>query len=132
MLITVNGKISRRQRYSSIEGNTAEKFHNPYSMEMSSILWICLTLTCTLARYVGQTSRHLLNRIKEHKRKNSPVGIHFDLCKCSLSMDDVCVLGSSSRSITRLMTLEALWINNLKPSINTKDEYRSRTLVIKI
>ena len=42
-------------------------------------------------------------------------------------------VGSSSRSITRLiMTLEALWINHLKPSINTKDEYRSRTLVIKI
>ena len=91
-------------------------------------------ITCSRCKlcYVGQTSRHLLNRIKEHKKKNSPVGIQFDLCKCSLSMDDVCVWGSSSRSITRLMTLEALWINHLKPSINTKDEYRSRTLVIKI
>ena len=45
-------------------------------------------------------------------------------------MDDVCVLGSSSRSITRLMTLEALWINHLKPSINTKDEYRIIFVII--
>ena len=45
-------------------------------------------------------------------------------------MDDVCVLGSSSRSITRLMTLEALWINHLKPSINTKDEYRIIIIII--
>ena len=40
-------------------------------------------ITCSRCKlcYVGQTSRHLLNRIEEHKRKNSPVGIHFDLCK---------------------------------------------------
>jgi len=30
------------------------------------------------------------------------------------------------------MALEALMINELKPTLNTKDEYRSRALVIKI
>ena len=28
------------------------------------------------------------------------------------------------------MTQEALWIREIKPSINTKDEYRSRELVV--
>ena len=82
--------------------------------------------------YVGQTSRHLLNRIKEHQRKGSPVGNHFLSCNCDLTMDDVSILANPLRSVTYLMTLEALWINSIKPSLNTKDEYRSRTLVIKI
>ena len=30
------------------------------------------------------------------------------------------------------MTLEALFIQELEPKINTKDEWRSRTLTIKI
>ena len=30
-----------------------------------------------------------------------------------------------------LMTLEALWIDEVKPNLNTKDEYKSRTLTIK-
>ena len=46
-------------------------------------------------------------------------------------MDDVAILKRSSRSTRHLMTLEALFINQLKPQLNTKDEYRSRTLVVK-
>ena len=41
--------------------------------------------------YVGQTSRHLLNRIKEHRRKVTPVGSHFTSCNHTLGMDDVCI-----------------------------------------
>ena len=82
--------------------------------------------------YVGQTSRHLLNRIKEHRTKVIPVGSQFTLCNHTLEMEDVCILAGCVRSVVRLMTLEALWINFIKPSLNTKEEYRSRTLVIKI
>ena len=82
--------------------------------------------------YVGQTSRHLLNRIKEHRRKATPVGSHFTSCNHTLEIDDVCIFAGWVRSVVRLMTLEALWINSIKPSLNTKDEYKSRTLVIKI
>ena len=82
--------------------------------------------------YVGQTSRHLLNHIKEDRRKATPVGSHFTSCSHTLEMDDVRILTGCIRSVERLMTLEALWINSIKPSLNTKDEYRSRTLVIKI
>ena len=82
--------------------------------------------------YVGQTSRHLLNRIKKHRRKATPVGSHFTSCNHTLEMDDVCKLAGCVRSTVRLMTLEALWINSIEPSLNTKDEYRSLPLVIKI
>ena len=82
--------------------------------------------------YVGQTSRHLLNRIREHNRKSSPVGNHFVQCNVSLTMEYVSILATSLGSLGHLMTLEALWINSIKPEINTKDEYRSRALVIRL
>ena len=86
---------------------------------------------CCHACYVGQTSRHLLCRIREHRRRSSPVGEHFSTCNVQLSMNDVKIIASTFRSVYYLMTLEALLINDIKPSINTKDEYRSRALVIK-
>ena len=84
------------------------------------------------ACYIGQTSRHLSTRIKEHQRAG-PVKEHMkNSCNRELSLDDVIILCSSSRSMNHLMTLEALMINAFKPNLNTKDEYRSRSLVIKI
>ena len=82
--------------------------------------------------YVGQTSWHLLNCIKEHCRKVTPVGSHFTSCNHTLEMDDVCILAGCVLSVVGLMTLEVLWINCIKPSLNTKEEYRSRTLLIKL
>ena len=46
-------------------------------------------------------------------------------------MDDVTILATSSRSANHLMTLEALFIDQLRPQLNTKDEYKSGTLVVK-
>ena len=86
---------------------------------------------CCNACYVGQTSRHLLCRVREHKRRSSPVGSHFVACNTELTMENVKIIASTLKSITYLMTLEALFINDIKPSLNTKDEYRSRALVIK-
>ena len=83
------------------------------------------------ACYVGQTSRHLQSRVREHKR-NSPVAGHMRECNSVLTMDDVTILCTSTKSICNLMTLEALYIENIKPCLNTKDEYRNRSLVIKI
>jgi hypothetical protein len=87
---------------------------------------------CCNACYVGQTGRHLIYRIKEHQRKNSPVGAHFAACNVDLCMKNVKVIASTHKSLNYLMTLEALFINEIKPSMNTKDEYRSRALVIKL
>ena len=82
--------------------------------------------------YVGQTTRHLITRIKEHENVNTPVGNHFNKCHAELTMDDVKIIAKSNKSDYHLMALEALCIQAIKPSINKKDEYKSRTLVIKI
>ena len=82
------------------------------------------------ACYVGQTSRHLTTRIKEHSR-SGPVRDHFNQCNIAWSMDNVSIM-TSARNVFQLLTLEALAIKALKPSLNTKDEYRSRTLTIKL
>ena len=70
--------------------------------------------------YVGQTTRHLLNRVREHKRSGTPVGNHFRGCNKELTMDDVTIIASSTKSVYHLMTLEAILINTIKPIINKK------------
>ena len=42
------------------------------------------------------------------------------------------VLDSTTNSDSFLLTLEAIWIRDIKPKINTKDEFRSRELIIRI
>ena len=79
-------------------------------------------INCPLCR---STSRHLLYCIKEHTRKSSPVGNHFMQCNLSLTMENVSILATSLGSVGHLMMLEALWINAIKPELNTKDEYRN-------
>ena len=83
------------------------------------------------ACYVGQISRHLITRMKEH-RSSGPVGSHFKRYGCELSIDGVAIVCNTSKSIYHLMTLEVLIIEQFKPILNTKDEYRCRTLVIKV
>ena len=85
-----------------------------------------------LACYVGQTSRHLLSRFKEHIGNNGTMKHHMSQCQSTITEDDIEILASTSRGEPRLLTLEALYIEELKPALNTKDEYRSRTLTIKL
>ena len=85
---------------------------------------------CCKACYVGQTSRHLQARFREHINNTGPVKRHAEKCRTSLSPDDVTILASTARGEDYLLTLEALWIRELEPAINTKDEYRGRTLKI--
>ena len=91
-----------------------------------------ITCPCCTACYVGQTIQHLLYRIREHRRPSSPVGAHFRACNVQLTMSDVTIIASSPKTVSHLMTLEVLCINEMKPSLNTKDEYCSCALVIKI
>ena len=95
---------------------------------------IVYKLTCPrcYACYVGQTSRHLLYRFKEHMNPKTPVGSHLKQCSETIACEDTEILAASNRGENHLMTLEALWINQLRPQLNTKDEYRSRTLTIKL
>ena len=80
--------------------------------------------------YVGQTSRQMQRRFSEHLSKG-PIKAHMEDCTVMLTPSDVNILGSTTRGEKYLLTLEALHQNELQPSINTKDEFRSRTLTIK-
>ena len=63
--------------------------------------------------YVGQTTRHLLTRVKEHRRIGTPVGNHFKGCGATLIIDDVKVIVTSTKSVFNLMTHKALYILSL-------------------
>ena len=85
------------------------------------------------ACYVGKTSRHLTERIREHKSKsNGPVRKH--LMKCGVDKDEVdentSILATALENAFQLSILEALFIRELKPSMNTKDEFRDYELVL--
>ena len=83
--------------------------------------------------YVGCTTRHLKVRADEHRTKKAqPVAKHTKNCNIVPTYEDFEILASSSRSQDFLMTLEALWIRELDPTINTKDEYKTKELTIKL
>ena len=81
--------------------------------------------------YVGQTARHILTRFKEHLKPSAAVAKHMAACNTKCTMENVKVLASSARGEAHLLTLEALFIEELKPQINTKEEWKSRQLTIK-
>ena len=86
------------------------------------------------ACYIGQTTQYLIDRFKQHLRLSQPVGKHFQECLCrgQVRVEDIEILASTTRSVQYLETLEALWQEELRPTINTKDEFRSRELTIKL
>ena len=83
------------------------------------------------ACYVGQTSRHLTTRFDEHTQRK-PVKAHLAACGTKMSHENIEILHQTARGERYLETLEALYIREQKPTINTKDEYRSRELTIKV
>ena len=83
------------------------------------------TCPCYQACYVGFTYRHL-------KTREEPVAKHANNCNESISGESFDILASSSCGEDFLMTLEALWIRELAPEINTKDEWKMRELTINV
>ena len=69
------------------------------------------------ACYVGETTRHLLSRFKEHQQRGGPIRQHLALCNTNITEDNVDILQSSARGEAFLLTLEALHIKELKPTI---------------
>ena len=51
------------------------------------------------------------------------------MCGAVPTEDNVRILGKSRGE--RLLSLEALFIHKIKPKLNLKDEYKSRTLKLK-
>ena len=81
--------------------------------------------------YVGQTVRHVQRRFQEHVGNNGLMRKHFESCGIfDYSTDSVSILARSNIYV-KLLTLEAIYIQKLKPNLNTKDEYRSRVLTLK-
>ena len=97
-------------------------------MLQSSVVYKITCPGCD-ASYVGQTQRILSQRFREHTRPRGLVGIHFQACNISPADEHVQILGKHHGE--KLLSLEALFINKLKPNLNSKDEYRSRVLKLK-
>ena len=72
-----------------------------------------------------------MTRLKEHNMPSAPVNKHMQKCGASCDLDATTILATTSRGEGYRLTLEALYIEELKPQMNTKEEYRSRTLTIK-
>ena len=66
--------------------------------------------------YVGKTKRHFLTRIKEHETTQTAVRLHCDTCPC-FSHENFSVL-RTCKSDYEATIVEALYINELKPSLN--------------
>ena len=86
--------------------------------------------------YVGMTTRHLLTRFREHKSRSSgPIKKHFAECTNNqIRLEDMDILTSTIKSDTHMLALEALYIGELKPYLNTQNgkeqEFKSRQLRI--
>ena len=91
-------------------------------------------LTCLRcsACYVRETRRHLRFRVREHIQRAVPMKYHLSPCSTTITEENVDILKTSSRGEYNLSTLEALHIRELRPQINTKDEYKSRELMIQL
>ena len=103
-------------------------------MLLSNVVYKLTCPGCT-ASYVGQTVRHIQRRVREHLGNKGIMKSHFEQCSIDpLSIQDnnfVSILDRTNR-ISKLLTLEALHISQIKPLLNTKDEFRSRTLTLKL
>jgi len=84
------------------------------------------------ASYVGSTVRHLHTRFAEHRNINKPVGAHFATCIGGKpEWDDIKILLSTTCTEDYLRALEALYIHEVRPTLNTRDDYNSRVLTLR-
>ena len=92
-------------------------------------------ITCPRCQacYVGHTCQHITERFALHCNASQLVAKHLRNCESKKMMraEDIEILAMSTNRTT-LMTLEALWQRELRPTINTRDEFRSRILTIKL
>ena len=94
-------------------------------------------ITCPRCQacYVGKTSRHLCTRFGEHRTKKSePVFKHLKSCGGNaklLSGENIEVLASVTKGAFQLSIMEALFIREIRPGLNVRDEYRDHELNIK-
>ena len=72
-------------------------------------------------------------RLGEHMKPSTVARKHLIACQAiRIQINDVEILASCTRKGEYLWTLEALYIRELRPTINTKDEWKRKELTIKI
>ena len=104
-----------------------------FSNDLKSRVVYKLSCSGCTSTYVGQTVRHLTTRIEEHRKADSPVGLHLQQCQLEGNSADLSwEIIDRSNNQTKLLTLEAIHIRKEKPGLNTRDEFRSRELTLKI
>ena len=57
---------------------------------------------------------------------------HAKVVKLKVTLDNFVIIGTSSRGENYLLTLEAIWIKELNKAINTREEYKTRELSIRL
>ena len=106
---------------------------SPFAKDLKSRVVYKLTCSGCNSTYVGQTVRHLTTRIEEHHKEDSPVGQHLRECdRDGKSAELRSEIIDQSSNIQKLLTLEALHIWKERPRINTREEFRSRELTLKL
>ena len=57
--------------------------------------------------------------------------MHMRECGSKFSLEDTTILDYTTQGESQLLTLEALWIQEMTPSLNTQEDFRNRTLTVK-
>ena len=78
--------------------------------------------------YAGETDRHLITHFREHKSPH-PIKTHLQECQTDLTENNCRILHQTSKGVAFLETLEALYIKEIKPELNIKDEWRNYKLL---
>ena len=109
--------------------NIVSKLKPPVPNMLQSNVVYKITCPRCKSSYVGQTSRHMQQRFREHIGARGLIKIHFIDCNVEPREDTVEILGRAKGE--KLLTLESLFISEISPNLNTKDEFRSRELKLK-
>ena len=67
--------------------------------------------------YIGETSRTLGERYKEHRREPSPIQVHSQSTGHQLSQDNFNIIGRECQDLTRLIK-ESIYIRVNNPTLN--------------
>ena len=113
---------------------TTRKLKTSFARELKSkVVYKLLCSECN-STYVGQTVRHFATRVDEHRKGDSTVVQH--LLECNKEVGGTAELKSEiivqTANTHELLALEALHIWRERPRINTRDEFRSRELTLKV
>ena len=107
-----------------------------YSHYQSNVIYQFKCFFCSEApKYIGYTERLLRERITEHSKNGSTeVYKHFKECGEDIHQDSFEILYkmNKNKGLIHLKTAEAIFIRSNKPSLNTKDEFQSRKLRMKL